>query len=92
MKFYKGDAMALSIKNPEADELARRLAAITGESITEATIVALRERLRRQRGRAAGPRLRDELRAIRTRCSELPVLDTRSPEEILGYDENGVPA
>ena len=83
--------MALSIKNPEADELARRLAAITGESITEAIIVALRERLRRQRGRTAGPRLRDELHAIRTRCSALPVLDSRSPEEILGYDENGGP-
>ena len=83
--------MALSIKNPEADRLARRLAAITGESITEATIVALRERLVRQQGRASGPRLRDELRVIRKRCSALPVLDDRSVEEILGYDESGVP-
>ncbi len=83
--------MALSIKHPEADRLGRRLAAITGESITEATIKALEERLWREQGRIRGPRLRDELRAIRERCAALPVLDTRSPDEILGYDDIGVP-
>jgi hypothetical protein len=35
--------------------------------------------------------MRDALRAIRERCAKLPVLDTRSPEEILGYDNLGVP-
>jgi antitoxin VapB len=83
--------MALSIKHPEADRLARRLAAITGESITEATIKALEERLLREQGRVRGPRLRDELRTIRERCAALPVLDPRSPDEILGYDDIGVP-
>lgn len=82
--------MALSIKNPEADRLARKLSEVTGESLTEAVTEALRERLRRERGRVAAPRLRDELRAIRERCSSLPVLDSRSPEEILGYDERGL--
>ena len=83
--------MALSIKHPEADRLARSLAAITGESITEATIKALEERLLREQGRVRGRRLRDEIRAIRQRCAALPVLDARSPEEILGYDDIGVP-
>jgi antitoxin VapB len=83
--------MALSIKDDEADRLARRLVAATGESLTEAVRVALRERLRRVEGRAAAPRLRDELRAIRKRCSRLPVLDPRSADEILGYDEHGLP-
>lgn len=83
--------MALSIKRPEADRLARSLAAITGESITEAIIKALEERLLREQGRIRGPRLRDEIRAIRQRCAALPVLDARSPDEILGYDDIGVP-
>lgn len=83
--------MALSIKHPEADRLARELAAHTGETLTEAVIEALRERLVREQGRVRAPRLRDEIMAIAKRCSELPVLDPRSPDEILGYDEHGLP-
>lgn len=83
--------MSLSIKHPEADRLARELAAQTGETLTEAVLNALRERLTREQGRAKTPRLRDELRAIRKRCAKLPVLDDRSPEAILAYDEHGLP-
>lgn len=43
--------MALSIKTAEADRLARHLAQLTGETMTEAVTVALRERLERERGR-----------------------------------------
>ncbi|WP_028934898.1 type II toxin-antitoxin system VapB family antitoxin [Pseudonocardia spinosispora] len=84
--------MALSIKDPEADRLARELAARTGESLTEVVIVALRERLARQQGRTRAVPLRDDLAAIRARCSTLPRLDDRSPDEILGYDDHGLPA
>lgn len=45
--------MALSIKTAEADELARSLARLTGESMTEAVTIALRERLARERARRA---------------------------------------
>lgn len=83
--------MALSIKHPEADRLARELAAKTGESLTDAILNALRERLRREQGRARGPRLRDEIRAIRQRCAAMSVKDHRSPDAILGYDEQGLP-
>jgi antitoxin VapB len=83
--------MALSIKHPEADRLARELARSTGESLTEAVMTALRERLVRERRKAAAPRLREEIRAIRERCARLPVLDSRSAGEIIGYDENGLP-
>jgi len=84
--------MALSIKDDQADRLARELASATGESLTTAVREALRERLLRVKGRAAAPRLKDELRAIRKRCARLPVLDRRSPDEILGYDEHGLPS
>ena len=83
--------MALSIKHPEADRLARELAATTGESLTDAIINALKERLRRERGRVKGRRLREELQAIRRRCARLPVQDPRGADEIIGYDQRGVP-
>ena len=83
--------MALSIKHPEADRLARELAGTTGETLTDAVINSLRERLRREKARSSKPLLLDELRAIRERCAALPVLDDRSPDEILGYNEIGLP-
>jgi antitoxin VapB len=84
--------MALSIKHPEADRLARELAKSTGEGITEAVINALRERLARQkRRRRQGRPLSEELRAIGERIAAMPVLDSRTAEEILDYDERGLP-
>jgi antitoxin VapB len=82
--------MALSIKHPEADRLARDLAARTGETLTEAVVAALRERLTRETGRARTTPLREELAAIRRRCAALPVIDDRAAEQILGYDERGL--
>ena len=82
--------MALSIKHPEADRLARELAARTGESITEAIMTALRERLQREQRRYR-PRLEDEIMAISKRSAALPRRTGRTPEEIIGYDERGLP-
>jgi antitoxin VapB len=84
--------MPLSIKDPDTDRLARELAKATGESLTTAVATALRERLERVRGRARGEILADELNAIAVRCASLPVLDDRPEQEILGYDELGLPA
>jgi antitoxin VapB len=84
-------AMALTIEDPEVDRLVRELAATTGESPTEALRQALRERIEREQGRKRMPGLREELRAIRERCAMLPVIDARSPEEIIGYGDSGIP-
>ena len=83
--------MALNIKDPDTDRLARTLAAATGETITEAVAIALRERLDRVRGHGGGPDLVAVIDQIARRCSALPVLDDRTPDEILGYDDSGVP-
>jgi antitoxin VapB len=83
--------MALSVKDPEADRLAREVAARTGETLTTAIVVALRERLARLRGRPRRRRLRDELREIAQRCAQLPTLDDRAADEILAYDQRGLP-
>jgi antitoxin VapB len=82
--------MALSIKDPEADRLAREVAKATGETLTAAIVQSLRERLQRVR-RARGPRLAEDLLAIGRRCAELPLGDARRSEDILGYDEHGLP-
>jgi antitoxin VapB len=85
--------MALSIKSAEADRLARELAATTGESITVAVTVAMRERLaREERKRESKEAVLADVRAIIDHFASLPVLDPRSPDEILGYDENGLPS
>lgn len=84
--------MALNIKDPETDRLARELSRLTGESLTVAVATAVRERLDRVRGRPHGRDLAAELDAIALRCAALPVLDERSEEEILGYDAHGLPA
>lgn len=84
--------MALSFKDAETDRLARRVARLTGESLTQAVRKALAERLEReQRKRGRKKRLADVLDEIALECSRLPVLDPRSPDEILGYDEDGLP-
>ena len=83
--------MAISLKDPEADRLAREIAARTGETLTGAIVVALRERLARLRGRRRRRPLREDLREIGQRCGRLPTLDDRPEHEILGYDERGLP-
>lgn len=84
--------MALNIKNPEAERLARELAEVTGENITQAVATALREQLIRKTGRKDSVVLREEMRAIQERFNQRPVLDDRSPDAIIGYDEDGLPA
>lgn len=81
--------MALSIKNPEAEQLARDLARATGHSITRAVINALRDALLRVRGRRSARPLREAILEISDRCAALPDLDERPANEILDYDEAG---
>jgi antitoxin VapB len=83
--------MPLSIKDPDTERLARDLARRTGETITVATRRALEERLRRIGSANEKTRLLDDLAEIRLRCAALPIIDDRQPDEIIGYDEHGLP-
>lgn len=83
--------VALSIKDPNADRLARELAARTGETLTEAIVTSLRERLEREKKKPRRRSLADELGEIGRRCASLPVVDARTPDQILGYDKRGLP-
>lgn len=83
--------MALNIKNAEADRLAHELAEETGETLTEAVTVAVRERLASLRRRSRRAEVHQAVREIQAFIASLPDLDDRTPEEILGYDEFGLP-
>ncbi|MGF1597024.1 MAG: type II toxin-antitoxin system VapB family antitoxin [Acidimicrobiales bacterium] len=80
--------MALSIKSELADQLARELAALTGESITDAVVASLEARLEVERRR----RRTREIDDIVERFRRLPVLDERHSDDIIGYDEHGLPS
>lgn len=83
--------MALNIKDERTDRLARELAAATGESITVAARRAIEERLDRVKARASAQIIERQLGAIIDRGRARALLDARSEDEILGYDELGVP-
>jgi antitoxin VapB len=83
--------MPLNIRNKQTEELAGALAKLTGETKTEAVTQALRERLERVRRARSKRRLVDELDQIAVHCASLPLQDSRSADEILGYDEHGIP-
>ena len=81
--------MPLSIRNPRAEKLAREVAAESGDSLTQAVIHALEDRLERVKGRRAAGDLTEDILAVSRRCRALPDQDVRTPDEILGYDKNG---
>lgn len=71
--------------------MAREISSKTGESLTGAIQKALEERLERLKQVRRQQILSGQLEEILQRVDRLPVLDPRSPDEILGYDENGLP-
>lgn len=84
--------MALSIKNPETDRLAHDLAEATGETVTVAVTIAIKQRLELIRPRARRARLLDDIRQIQSLVASVADKDHRSPDEVLGYDEFGLPS
>jgi antitoxin VapB len=81
--------MALTIVNEEVERLVRELASQTGEPIPQLILAALQERagrLQRQRSEVSAIA---RIRQSRARCVQLPDLDPRSAEDILGYSADG---
>ncbi len=83
--------MAISIKSIQTEHLAREIAAKTGETLTGAIQKALEERLERLKTNRRNQALAMQLDDILRRVDEMPDLDSRTPDEIIGYDENGLP-
>jgi antitoxin VapB len=84
--------MALNIKDDQTDRLVRELASETGESLTTAVTVAVRERLERVRGAVPTEGRAAALASIAERSAGRRVRDARSADEILGYGADGFPS
>lgn len=91
--------MSLTIKDPEVERLARELAEAAGEDIDAAVAQAVKARLEALRAETAEPQtppdregLAERLMEIGRRSAAKCVHDDRTPDEILGYDENGLPS
>ncbi|HEY0035906.1 MAG TPA: type II toxin-antitoxin system VapB family antitoxin [Longimicrobium sp.] len=83
--------MAINLDHPEADRLARELAGLTGESINDAVMQAVRERLAAFRHHRIRKGTVPDVSDIQKFVASLPDRDTRSADDILGYDEFGLP-
>jgi antitoxin VapB len=84
--------MALSIKDPETDALVRRLAKLKKTSFTGAIRLAVNNELNlSEKRRGPTPEFWAKLRQLQDEVAALPVLDSRTPDEIMGYDEHGLP-
>ena len=71
----------VELNHPEVKKLAREIISYTGETMTQAVVNALRER---KKYRPQPPSLQEELLRIGQECAALPILDRRTPDEILG--------
>jgi antitoxin VapB len=80
----------MNITDPTTDKYVRELAAVTGEEVTVAVRKAVEERLARLRREKTGRNLAADLLEIGARCAALPDIDTRTPEDILSYDDHGL--
>lgn len=83
--------MPLNIKDRATEQVVRELAALTHQTVTETVRRAAEAALRRARQTTGRGRMAEEIMEIGKRCAGLPDLDPRTPDEILGYDENGLP-
>lgn len=86
--------MAIVIDDVETEKLVQELAALTGESEEAAILISVLERLKRMQPRGTAKSVADEVNAIALRCASLPHVEAMShlsDDEILGYDEFGIP-
>jgi antitoxin VapB len=81
--------MPVSIKNEQTETIARKLAALTGETLTRAVRTSLAERYDRLQPARSGRSLRDRLNEIALRCALRPIMSGVTDNEMLGYDESG---
>ena len=84
--------MALSIKDEETDLLVRKLARMADVSYTAAIKLAVANEIAKREVPARNPaRIREAARAIQREFHDLKTADHRSADEIIGYDEFGLP-
>jgi antitoxin VapB len=84
--------MGLSIKNDETEAKIRKLANARKMSMTAVVTLAIDNELAKEPKPKKDPeKVMAAIRRIQAEVAKLPILDHRTPDEILGYDENGLP-
>ena len=85
--------MALVIDNPETERLVEELARKTGRTPALVVAEAVREKLERRwpQPEQDPPDIWEQVREIQDEIASCPDVDTRSADELIGYDEHGVP-
>ena len=89
--FWKAETVGINIKHDEYEAAIRELAFHDGVSLTDAIGQAVLEKLERQRTAAARESYVERARRLQAYVANLPILDDRTPDEIIGYDEHGLP-
>lgn len=84
--------MALSIKDADTDRLVRRYAQLKGLSYTRAIRVAVTNALEKEHALPEGESFMERIRRIQDRVAAYPRFDSRSADDIIGYDEHGLPS
>ena len=83
--------MGINIKHDAYEQAIRELAASRGLSLTDAIGMAVRNELDRDRRKEQAAEFMQRVREVQAAFAAAPVLDPRTPDEILGYDEHGLP-
>lgn len=83
--------MTMKISDPETKELAKLVSDLTGETEIQVVKVSLCDRLNQIKRQKFSDTRIQEIKEIAKHCRSLPVLDNRNDEEILGYDDKGLP-
>jgi hypothetical protein len=81
----------MNIASVKIDELALRLARLTGEDIETALERAIEERLSRIAAVEAEDR-RAAMRKFFDKVSKMPIKDQRTSDDIVGYGHDGLPS
>lgn len=81
----------MNIASPKVDELAKRLALLTGEDAETALQRAIEERLSRVAATEPADR-RAAMQKFFDRVSRMPIKDARPIDEIVGYGPDGLPS
>ena len=82
----------MTIASPRVDELAHRLARLTGETVETALERAIEERLSRLVPKVSRVDRPAALRRFLEHAATLPIQDNRQPDEIIGYGPGGLPS
>jgi antitoxin VapB len=84
--------MAFHVSSERVNQNVRKLAALTGQSITDAIDSAVIEKLRKLEPRRPDPNYVEDLMRMAGEIRAKLRPNGQTPDELLGYDENGLPS